>query len=84
MTKNTPWRHQGLHFRGQLPLSAVGSKNPKDKNQSVQQLGKSDGCRLSVQAAATTQAHDWKPTARGRDRSNPAQAETGMGCFLPR
>jgi hypothetical protein len=49
----TPTSKQiGLHVRGQLPPSTVGSKNPKDKNQSVHQLGKSDGCRLSVQAAA--------------------------------
>jgi hypothetical protein len=39
----TPTSKQiGLHVRGQLPPSAVGSKNPKDKNQSAHQLGKSD------------------------------------------
>lgn len=83
---NTPWRHQGQHVRGQLPPSAVGSKNPKDKNQSVHQLGNSDGCRLSVQAAANHPGQRLEADChivRGRDRSNPALAETGMAVFYP-
>jgi hypothetical protein len=49
--------HTPTYSRSAAPFAA-GFKNSKNENQSVHQLGESDGCRLSV--ATNHQAHDWK------------------------